>query len=353
MHFFRIISSALMAVSALSASAANLIRVPINDDHIRANPPLPGGGISVAAPVFGEYAHGIAVTKDVTITNNRSSAVAIGPLSQASLSGTGFNFVSTTCGANLGAGQSCSVAISMADTGGSYASTLTVNAAGVRTVSLTGSRAPSRRELKAPFGVAMFATAGQTVQKSARVLNTGNVPLSSLALTGGWANMVISPGTCTGTLQPGEGCDVTFTFTNSSTRYGWYRVAANSSSGPVQYTGDLVGYNYSSVNYPGITTSPEILEFGEVTPGVPARRTVTITNGSGTSRTFSATSSMPNSRVTISGGTCQGATLPDGGTCTIELQYTPSTAREHLVGRWWIQFTSGHLVGGAVSGYTN
>ncbi len=150
---------------------------------------------------------------------------------QASLPITGFTFtgqaknnysLTTTCGAQLAAGQSCTVTPSLnATVIGSRPGTLTITVNAIPstfTVALTANATQGSLQFS-PASLSFPATLKKTTSKplSTTVTNTGNAPvtLSGISLTGQNAPMFAVSQACPSVLAVGQSCTATVTFTPS------------------------------------------------------------------------------------------------------------------------------------------
>ena len=133
----------------------------------------------------------------------------------------------------------------------------------------------------------------------------------------------VSASTCT-TVASGGTCtiDVKFSPTAAGSRAGNLQITSNAVLGPINVSLSGVGQGSS-----GATLSTNTLAFGNQLVGTTsAVQTVTLTNSGTGMLNISGLSIAPSGPFAIaSGSSCQGlATLADGGTCTINVTYTPS-----------------------------
>lgn len=131
-------------------------------------------------------------------------------------------------------------------------------------------------------------------------------------------------------LANGETCSVTIAFAPSG--QGRFSDTFNISSnddGESPVTIYLSGSCPSQPGAPGdpdISVSPNSLDFGNVTPGASSLKTITVTNTGGSDLVIGtvASSDALNTPFSITGGTCSGQTLSPGGTCSIDVDFSPS-----------------------------
>lgn len=280
---------------------------------------------------FGNQITGsISSAQNLTLSNTGTGSLTIASIG---LTGTNANqFTSTsTCGATLGAGGSCSIAIRFAPTSlGAKSASLTVtdSASGsphASTLSGTGIAGAPVASL-APSSLTFSATllgvtsSGQTVT----LQNTGTATLtiSSIAASGDYSQT----NTCGGTLAVAASCAITvrFTPTVAGTRTGNLSVTDNASGSPqtvpLSGTGTPPGGGGSGI----AVFSPTSLTFtSQVTNTSSAAQVLTLTN--------TDTSTMAISTITFAGGNptdyaqtnnCV-PSLGAGASCTVNITFTP------------------------------
>ena len=190
--------------------------------------PLPAVGVSVApaAVAFGTVFTGSYSEQAVTVTNTGAVAVK---LSGAAVTGPSFRYTGTSCyGYNyqlvafdtLAPGASCTFNVDFGPTAvpSSYGALSFTAAGAVQTVALQGSGAaplvpaPSFTPTALSFEGRELDTT--SAPKTARLVNSGTAPLTLNPTTGlrvgGEFGMTHN---CPATLQPGQGCDLSVTFT--------------------------------------------------------------------------------------------------------------------------------------------
>ena len=294
-------------------------------------------------------------TQVLTLYNNGSATatgIAIGALT-APYSRT------TTCGANLTAGSSCTITVTYTPTAAvtSNASlTITTTLAGVTVsgapVQISGTGvAAVRTATVSPTSLAFGSHADGTTSaaQTLTVTNTGNIALAGGTFTfGGGTPQPYSratgggAGTCGATLAVGASCTYNVVFAppaaTTSTSYSRTLTVAYTGAtvtgSPVALTGTgtPVGtLTFTSATNGTLTTflGARVLTFTIPTPRAPVTSVVTITNsGAGSLQITAETLSLNiGSLYSITGTTCSFTTpLAAGGTCTASIRYaTPAT----------------------------
>jgi sugar lactone lactonase YvrE len=265
--------------------------------------------------------------QDVTLTNTGT-----GPLGHISIgvySNFNLDFGQTNnCPASLGVNASCKISVTFTPhvNGGDYGSLYVDNdgAGSPQYLSLSGNGIS--------LGVASFSTdslsfgsqiVGTTsTAKMVTLTNTGTGPLSisSLDIYGDFAktsNCPIIPAT----LGAGANCIISVTFTPTETGSRGGTVVINSDSPSYQSYVSLSGTGVAPI----VTFSPSILSFGNQAVGTNSTpQVITLTNDP------SATAALTISSIVATGeyskSTTCGGTVAIGGSCTITVTYSPTTA---------------------------
>ena len=321
-HFVPLLVTALALAGA--AGAANLIRVPVDDARIQSTGWTGIGSVTLTAPPFGDWATTEPSAQIVaTLSNTRSSPVAVTPPSSGSVSGAGFSFVSTTCGASLGAGQSCDIRVAMTATAqGTYTGTLTVNAGGAKTATLTGSRSAPRYQVAfTPSRLDFVTDAGAPVDRTITMRNTGNTTLANPVIYPYGAQFSATATTCGTSLAPGQTCEATIRFYSAS--------GSNTGSvGEGRYTGYTTPAQFSMTGYArpviaGMYVTPIYDDLGNIPVGVDVVRDVTLTNTGSNAMTVNAWGTW--GPVTLVSSSCPGSLAP-GESCTRRYAIRPDAA---------------------------
>ena len=139
----------------------------------------------------------------------------------------------------------------------------------------------------------------------------------------------ITGGTCTaGTLLTpgGAGCTIVVDFAPGTV--GNFSGTLDVSSLDGQMQSSLLSGDGVSAPTPELSISPDPLNFGNVSPGdLPATDTFTISNTGdvGTSLTISTLNLTGDAQFSISADACTGATLNQGDTCLVDIEFDSST----------------------------
>lgn len=180
----------------------------------------------------------------------------------------------------------------------------------------------------APNPIAFASTTvGRTDTQTVTVSNPGGsdlvLPANAITLSGAdAARFSLSADTCSGaTVAAAGSCTVTVSFSPTATgdQTAELQILSNALTSPntVPVTGTGV--------LPGFNVTPEALNFGSVTirtSGGP--KTVTVTNGGPGVLTIAGTS-ISGAGFRIAADTCSGSTVPAGGTCSVQVRFSPTT----------------------------
>ena len=287
----------------------------------------PGPATLAASPTsvsFGSTGVGsTSAAQTVTVTNTGGST--------ANLSGVGVagDFAdTTTCGATLAAGASCTASVTFRPTAaGARTGTLTVasdasNPSLAVALSGTGTAASSATLAANPTSVS-FGTIGTGSSSSPLTVTLSNTGTASASIGGVTVSGDFTQTTtCGSTLAAGSSCMVAVVFrpTAAGTRTGTLTVASNASNPtlavPLSGTG-------ASTGTATLTASPSNLAFASTSVGSSApAQSVTISN--------TGTAAAAISRVSVSGdyseATTCGSSLAAGATCTVAVTFAPTAA---------------------------
>jgi Beta-propeller repeat/Abnormal spindle-like microcephaly-assoc'd, ASPM-SPD-2-Hydin/HYDIN/CFA65/VesB-like, Ig-like domain len=159
----------------------------------------------------------------------------------------------------------------------------------------------------------------QTVMVSNNQSTAVNVSYSA---SGNYTAAPGSPNGCGGSLAGLGTCNISVTFTPTSTGSinGAMTVQHNANFSPM-----VVGLAGTGVTGPTLTFSPVLLDFGSIAVGAAsAPGTVTVTNASGSAINISSLSASGNYSVAGSGATPCGGGLASGAHCTFNVTFAPS-----------------------------
>ena len=264
-----------------------------------------------------------------TVTNAGQATSGTVALSVGGTNADAFAIDSTTCGAALAGGASCTVAVNFTPGAlGTLAASLSATASpgGSATAALQG-------EGQATAALSIDPTSkdfGQTpigdtsTAASFTVTNTGLATSGAIAVALGGTNasdFTTQSSTCTTALAPGGTCMVTVTFDSFYT--GSYTASLTATATP---GGSASASLTAQAITPAYFTTPNPVNFGNVLVGTStADQTVTLTNeGQQTSGTLSTSLGGTNpGDFTIDSNTCTG-TLPGGASCSVTVHFLPA-----------------------------
>ena len=186
---------------------------------------------------FGTVQVGSNSTLTSTLTNTGLGALTVTQPTAASVTGTDFSFVSTTCVSSLAVGANCSVSVKFSPTASTTRSgTLSfATGAGTMSASLGGTGVQGTASYSASSLTYASQTVGTTsASQSVTVTNTGSAPLtiSGVAVTAGSSNFGVS-NTCGSSVPVNGTCTVVVSFTPSAagTLTGTVTITSNASNG--------------------------------------------------------------------------------------------------------------------------
>jgi len=295
----------------------------------------PVAGVTPASLSFSSQNLGTTSSaQSVTLNNTGNAALAI-----SSVTFTGANpgdFAETsTCGGTLASGGSCTFSVTFSPTGaGSRTASLTITdnnngvAGSQQLVSLSGSGTGASVSLN-PSSTLTFGSQTKGVASAAQSIiltNTGN---ASLALTGialGGANPgdFAQTNTCGSSVAANATCtiNVTFTPTALSSRTASINITDNAPGSPQSV--NLTGTGSASV----ASLSAVTLTFaGQTVLTTSSPQTFTLTNTGNVSLAItSILVTGSNAADFVETNNCPGSLAANGGSCTINVTFTPSAA---------------------------
>ena len=259
-----------------------------------------------------------SAAQSVTLSNTGTGALHI-----ASIVPSGNFADTTTCGATLSAGSSCTISVTFTPTAAGTSTgsiTITDNASGSpQAISLTGvgtGPTVSLAQMSLAFGFQQINTT--SAAQSVTLSNTGNMTLNiaSIMASGDFADTT----TCGATLGAGSSCtiSVTFTPTAAGTRTGAITITDDAQGSP--HSVGLTGTGATAIA-PAVSLSVSSASFGNQPVNTTSlAQSVTLSNtGTGT---LNITSIVPSGNYNDT-TTC-GATLGAGSSCTITVTFTPT-----------------------------
>ena len=272
--------------------------------------------LTPATLAFGNVATGsTSAVKSVAIKNNQTVPLGISNVAISAPFG-----LSASCPASLAAGASCNFGVTFtpAATGNASGSlSFVLDNGGSRTVSLSGTGV-------APVAITplsiLFSPTPEGIGSGAQIVtvrNNQSVPLgiTGIDLTGPFQQTT----TCGSSLAAGTACKISVTFTPTA-------IAVQSGSLTISDDAAAVPTTVVALKGTGLSPlylSPVTLSFGSQTlGGTTAAKTVTVKNNA--QATFSITG------ITTTGDFSQTnncpATLAIGGSCTVNVVFTPTVA---------------------------
>jgi hypothetical protein len=258
----------------------------------------------------------------VTVTSSGGVAVQLGTPSTSS----GYNVMSSTCGATLAPSATCTLEITFAPTAtGSQAGLLTVPAPNISggqatdALSGTGAAAPSLTLWPSPVTFPSTAIGAASAAQTVTVTAGGGVP-TQLGTPSVSAEYKIASTTCTATLAPASTCTIAITFNPSAagTQPGVLTVPASNIAGG----GVADALNGTGLTPAALTLTPASLTFATTAIGTTsAAQAVTVTSSGGVAVQLGTPSTTAH--YAISSSTC-GATLAPNATCTLQITFSPT-----------------------------
>jgi len=304
---------------------------PSTSAPVAINPPtmLPGQGqltLSTTSLAFGNAAVGtITAAQTVTVTNaGTSQAILLAAITGADPQ----DFTRTsTCSFSLGAGKSCAFQISFRPTtAGARTANLTVGgltAASQQQVALSGTGTGGPRLklslISLNFGTSPVGTA--TGAQSVTITNTGTAALTGLfaALNGADPHDFTATSTCGLSVAPAASCTVSIVFQPIA---AGVRTATLEVLGQGTGAAQTVTLTGTGTGGPQLMLSAASLAFETST----APQTITVSNpGTAALTALSVFVEGPDPRDFPVTGGC-GFSLASGGTCSIEVTFTPRAA---------------------------
>jgi len=282
----------------------------------------PSVGASPASLAFGSVNVGATSASQTVTLSNTGGAAANSLVIGAAPAGFART---TTCGASLAAGASCSITVTFSPTAASaYSGNISVTGTSTSlSIGLSGTgaaaAAPNVGATPSSLAFGSVAVGGTSGSQTVTVSNTGGAAANSFAVGAAPAGFARTT-TCGATLGAGASCTITVTFspTAASAYSGSISITGTGTSLSVGLSGSGAAAASSNVN-----ASASFLSFGNVTVGqTSAAQTITVTN-SGTAAATDMSYPAAPAKYNKS-GTCASATLGAGASCTIVFSYSPT-----------------------------
>jgi len=276
--------------------------------------------LSPANVDFGIVSLGQSGSRTVTVSNTGDAPTGLGT---ASASGD-FRVTSTTCGANIAAGDTCSIAVTFVPSvDGSRSGTMTLaDDAASHVVTLTGS---GRGSASVTFTSALlsFGDTALTRTSSAQTVSFTNngTAAATLAATTISGDFRITSNTCSSSLGIGASCSIGVVFAPSTA--GIHSGILSLVDADALHSVSLQGTGVAGT----LTMSPTSIVFYDATLNTTTvARDIALTNtGSGSLKlgTITVTDDFAVST------NCNGISLAAGAACTLSATFTPKSAGAH------------------------
>jgi hypothetical protein len=271
-------------------------------------------------------AAGSALT--LTVTNTGGAPMANVGFQITGQAAASFSIGTTTCGATLAGGSSCTVQVIFAPAaaGGSSATlTVTSSTAGVApaTVALNGTGQVWSGLNVSPAQLTFAVTAiGQTsVAQTVTVTNSSNASIAAPAFAPS-AQFGITHNTCTASLAAGANCAVGVVFQPTAVGAASGTLTVSSASVTTPATVLLGGTGAVGA---AIQLSPTAIVFATTAPNaISSPTTVTVTN-TGVSASLTNLALAVTAGFQIVNNTCS-VSLPPGQSCTAGIEFAPGSA---------------------------
>lgn len=320
--------------------------------------------VSLSGAVFGNVTVGATPTLNATLSNQSASAVSVVAPAAASVTGTGFAFVSTTCGTTLPANGACTVTIRLTPTTtGAYGGTLTVaTGAGSKSVALSGTGvAPTVAIQPALVNWGVVGVASDSGDWPL-IVNNSDVPVRVVSLTsvsgpaGVWAwqgdSSHCQPGTTV--LGPGASCQAFFGLgTSTQVAPGAYSARYDVGFQAVSVT-NVTFHQQQAYTFSVATTTANStgLSFGNVKPGATsAPQTFTVTNNAANSPVNVGISMTGSQPASFPWSTTCGSSLASGASCSVTVSFAPNTFANGVAAAVQVSFSYPRMQGGAATTY--
>jgi hypothetical protein len=275
-----------------------------------------------------------------TVTNPSTSKLTLDPIIVAGTNPADFVVGpgKLSCANNLEPGASCDfdVAFSPRDVGARVAS-VTISAGPTTrgtTVALSGSGAPALTIAPAgqDFGSILLGQSSAAIGFTVTNVSSVSVLINNFVVAGHFNDFTVAPGSCGPALPSGGSCTFTVTFTPTVLGARAATVTAVGTGGTPTVSASLTG---TGTDQPTIALriAPDTFLFASIPVGASSPpATFTVTNllavRTGTINTFGLTG-VNTTDYLISQGTCAGATLDPGGSCTFSVTFAPQNAGGH------------------------
>ncbi|WP_158304643.1 beta strand repeat-containing protein [Methylibium petroleiphilum] len=287
-----------------------------------------GAGAAQAATItdiaFGNQAAGATPTLTSTLTNTGVGPLSVTVPTAGSVTGTGFSFVSTTCGTSLAAGANCTTTVRYTASGTAAASgSLTIaTGAGNQVSDLSGQSQQAILSLTSSLAFGTIQV-NDTKDLVATLNNTGNIAATTTARSIAGTGFAINATTCSTSLAAGASCTITVRYSAPS---------AASHSGTLTVTSANAATDTSSLSGTGRAASATLSAPAHGTMAAGSTKDVTaILSNTGIapmSVTVPTAGSVSGSGFSFVSTTCS-TSLAAGADCSIVVRLTYSGTTAH------------------------
>ncbi len=298
----------------------------------------PAASVAPASLSFG----GTTVGQDsqalaTTLSNSGSAALNIGGIAVGGSNSGDFRVAGGSCasGAALAAGASCTVQLVFRPTAaGARSAALSIShnaTGGASSVALSGTgNAVAQATLSLSANALDFGAVPTNAasQRTLTLTNSGQAPLtfSSIGLSGAQAGLFSLGGTCATTAPVAAGASCTIVVQALPTAAGAFAASLNLASNASNANVAVNLSGTASAPAPAIAASPSAVAFGTQTIGAAAAlQRVTLSNRGNVALALASIVVSGAPSITINGGDCN-ATLAVGASCTVPLNFAPTTA---------------------------
>ncbi len=285
-----------------------------------------------------------SVVQSVTLTNIGSGNLIISSITPVGgCCSNDFFVTSSTClGTPIPSNGTCTINIQFTPTGngprGSLLQIISNAGTGTNTALVLLGTGVSPAISTIPTGLNFGTQLVNVVSAPLSVIvqNTGNAPLTITSLTVGGTNaadFIINTNFCLGTpIAPGDACGVSVTFRPGALgpRNATLNIAGNATNSPVIVALAGVG----GTGLPSIDFIPAVLPtFGNWTVGTTSTPQTIIVTNRGTSSLLITNIALAGSNpgdFLLSTNTCLNSPVPPGGSCTVQVLFTPQASGDRL-----------------------
>lgn len=311
---------------ATTLSFIDLSRNIIDTAAIDGTGVAPAVFLSQTSVDFGDKIIGSASAPHAVVLKNSGTST----LTITDIAADGEFGVTDTCGSTVDPAAECELditffpitvgdksgAVTVTDDASDSPQTIVLSGTGVA----PGSADVSLSTTKLSFPAQLVGTTSAAKSVTLTSDGTVNLVITTIAASGDFAQTH----TCAGPLAPGSSCmsSVTFTPTAAGTRTGAVTITDNATDSPQTVALEGLGI---TVDAPSMSISTNTIDFGDVDVAESSTYTLTLTNSGPSELT-----NIVNSLAGIGSGGyskvdhCQGVDIPVGGSCQIDIVFTPN-----------------------------